>query len=171
MAKTNDVLSVTISGKRIVNASGNNLIDISASSISSKNWDCEFDEKGTLQCDIFLHEFWLNIELSQAGYMEIYVTSITLLKFDDLFLSTLQHLFYPFGEMKKTLWKGHILPKGAKVLKGTLKLYYNPEESRLSVCFSYSKQISMMNPNLGVSMNNIHSLDKSIDINLTRFGL
>lgn len=171
MIETNDALSVTISGNRIVNVSGNNLLDVTESSVISCEWTCEFDKKGTLLCDIILLNSFLNVELSQSGYMKIYVTNIELVKLDDRFLSAIQHLFYPFGVMKKTLWKGHILPKGAKFLEGTLKLYYNPEESRISVLFSYFKQIASMNTHLGVSMDNVHIFIKSIDIDLRRFGL
>lgn len=171
MIETNDALSVTISGNRIVNVSGNNLIDVSESSVSSYVWDCEFDEYENFLSYIAIDNLFLYVEISQSGYMKIYIDNIKLPELDDRFLSKIQHLFYPFGVMKKTLWKGHILPKGAKFLEGTLKLYYNPEESRISVRFSYFEQIDILKPNLGVSMDNMHIFIKSIDIDLRRFGL
>lgn len=168
-----DTLSFTISENSILNVCENHLI-VSESSVISSYWDCEFTEGGTLECSCILtgiDTFSLYVRISPSGYMRIYADDLTVPKINDWFLSKLQHLFHPFGKMKLTLWKSHIIPKGADALEGTLSLSYNEEDAKVSINFTYFKQKCHLNFQKNAYMKNANIFHTSVNIDLRRFGV
>lgn len=114
MSKTS-TLSLTCFGNRFTSVySENDALDSVCNSLArSKNWECYYDEYGTLTCFNlhFLKNGSLYIFISSSGYMKIRVYDIEFPKVDNPFMLILQKLF---SKKKITLWKGYITPKDAK---------------------------------------------------------